>query len=306
MQIKRLEKIIVPPIKCQGIKTKLVTWIAEHAEFNDSGRWIEPFMGSGVVGFNVRPKRAVFADINKHIIDFYNAIKKKEITPPIAKAYLIEQGRYLEEKGAEHYYLIREKFNEKGEPLDLLFLSRSCFNGMIRFNRRGKYNVPFGHKPKRFSKAYITKITNQINNVSVLIYNNDWEFHSFDFRESIKKAGEKDFVYCDPPYMGRHVDYYNSWSEKDEIDLRDVLQSIKAKFILSTWSGNQYRKNKMLDALWGEFMKAKREHFYHVGAREKNRNSIEEAIVMNYWPEIKEKEKVFATQERLSLVSSSA
>ena len=67
-------KVAIPPLKCQGIKTKLVDWILDHVSSDDDGTWIEPFMGSGVVGFNVRPHRAIFNDINPHIINLYNAI----------------------------------------------------------------------------------------------------------------------------------------------------------------------------------------------------------------------------------------
>ena len=65
----------VPPLKCQGIKTKLAEWIKDHSTYENNGTWIEPFMGSGVVGFNIAPRRAIFADVNPHIINFYNAIK---------------------------------------------------------------------------------------------------------------------------------------------------------------------------------------------------------------------------------------
>ncbi len=68
-------KVRVPPIKCQGIKTKLVPWILSNARLPRGGVWIEPFMGSGVVGFNARPKRAVFGDLNPHIINFYRALQ---------------------------------------------------------------------------------------------------------------------------------------------------------------------------------------------------------------------------------------
>jgi len=57
-----MRKILVPPIKIQGIKTKLVEWIIKQINFEIKGSWIEPFMGSGVVGFNAQPKRAIFAD----------------------------------------------------------------------------------------------------------------------------------------------------------------------------------------------------------------------------------------------------
>jgi site-specific DNA-adenine methylase len=69
------EKIFVPPLKIQGIKTKLVPLIRENVILDKETIWYEPFMGSGVVGFNVEPERAVFADVNPHIINFYNRIK---------------------------------------------------------------------------------------------------------------------------------------------------------------------------------------------------------------------------------------
>ena len=71
---------IVPPIKSQGIKTKLIDWIKSSTENQEYERWVEPFMGTGVVGFNIRPKKALMCDSNPHLINFYNGIKSKEIT----------------------------------------------------------------------------------------------------------------------------------------------------------------------------------------------------------------------------------
>jgi len=72
-------KIFVPPIKSQGIKTKMVGWISSNVEEIEFDRWIEPFMGTGVVAFNVRPKKALLCDSNPHLIKFYNALKDGEI-----------------------------------------------------------------------------------------------------------------------------------------------------------------------------------------------------------------------------------
>ena len=72
-------KTFVPPIKSQGIKTKLVGWISSNVEDIEYDRWVEPFMGTGVVAFNIRPKKALLCDSNPHLINFYNAIKNKEI-----------------------------------------------------------------------------------------------------------------------------------------------------------------------------------------------------------------------------------
>jgi len=274
----------VPPLKCQGIKTKLTEWIKDHAALEEPGTWFEPFMGSGVVGFNVRPRKAVFADINPHIINFYNAIKDGSITAGIAKEFLEHEGEILQKQGESYYYEVRERFNKDSKPLDMLFLNRACFNGVMRFNKKGIFNVPFGHKPQRFAKAYITKISNQINYVSDAVSQYDWTFTSIDFRKLIPAATQSDFIYCDPPYIGRHVDYYNSWGEQEEQELYDLLSATSAKFILSTWHSNRYRSNPALEKYTYRFTILTREHFYHVGASETNRNPMLEAIVLNYNP----------------------
>lgn len=280
-----MTRILVPPIKCQGIKTKIVPLILANVSVPKNGLWIEPFMGSGVVGMNARPPRALFADINPHIISFYNAIKARAVTPEAARAFLEREGQVLREKGEEHYYAVRERFNKEGNPLDFLFLSRSCFNGMIRFNKKGAFNVPFCRKPQRFAGAYVTKIVNQIARFSELVQFHDWTFKNQDFEETISGASEADFIYCDPPYLGRHVDYFNSWNAADEERLCRCLSETKARFILSTWHSNKYRKNEYLDSLWSQFHVVTKEHFYHVGAKEDNRNSMLEALVMNFPPD---------------------
>jgi len=274
----------VPPLKCQGIKTKLVEWIKDHSALDDGGVWFEPFMGSGVVGFNVRPYRAIFSDINPHIINFYNAIKEGKITPGIAKEFLEHEGETLQRQGESHYYEVRERFNRDNNSLDLLFLNRACFNGVMRFNKKGVFNVPFGHKPNRFAKAYITKIANQIRYVAQATSQNDWKFICDDFRTIIPTAVQHDFIYCDPPYIGRHVDYFNSWGDQEEQELYNLLSVTSAKFILSTWHSNRYRSNPALEKYVYRFTIMTREHFYHVGASEANRNPMLEAIVLNYNP----------------------
>ncbi len=97
-------KIFVPPIKCQGIKTKLVEWIKEKTEELKYEKWIEPFMGSGVVGFNVRPKNALFADINPHLVNFYNEVKINKIRPSLVRTFLENEGRKLSEGGGDSQF----------------------------------------------------------------------------------------------------------------------------------------------------------------------------------------------------------
>lgn len=276
------ETVFVPPLKIQGIKTKLVPMIRDNIILGDDAVWYEPFMGSGVVGFNVKPRRAVFADVNPYIIRFYNGIKSGKITSRVVRAYLEEEGKKLEKWDDKYYYEVRDRFNEEHDPLDFLFLNRACFNGMMRFNKEYRFNVPYGHKPQRFAKAYITKIANQVARVEELLNFYEWDFICQSFEKTIGTATEADFIYCDPPYIGRHVDYYDSWDEEAERSLHDALAASQARFMLSTWHHNKYRVNEHIERIWGNYEITTCEHFYHIGAKEENRNSITEAIITNY------------------------
>ncbi|NUN68156.1 MAG: Dam family site-specific DNA-(adenine-N6)-methyltransferase [Bacteroidetes bacterium] len=279
-------KVVVPPIKSQGIKTKLVPWIKEIAP-KVTGRWIEPFLGTGVVAFNSGYKSAILNDTNPHIINFYKGVQAGVITAPLMKKYLEREGELLsraDNNGYEHYLSVRKRFNS-GEysPYDFIFLSRAGFNGMMRFGSKGNWNIPFCKKPDRFAQAYITKITNQLSSVAQIIQPEPlWSFHNKNFTEIIPLAKEQDIIYCDPPYFGRHVDYYNGWSEKDEETLYSLLHETKAKFILSTWHHNEWRENDMIARYWNKFNIITKDHFYHNGGSIENRRTVVEALVCNF------------------------
>ncbi len=279
-------RVIVPPIKSQGIKTKLVPWIMDLAP-KVSGKWIEPFLGTGVVAFNSSYRKAVLNDTNPHIINFYKGIQQQIITAPLMKQYLELEGELLrkaDNNGYEHYLKVRARFNS-GEfsPYDFIFLSRAGFNGMMRFGSKGNWNIPFCKKPDRFAQAYITKITNQVLSVSQIIQPEpDWVFYNKSYANIIPIATEDDIIYCDPPYYGRHVDYYNGWTEKDEELLFNLLSETNAKFILSTWHHNDWRANEMVNKYWNKFNIVTKDHFYHNGGNLENRRTVVEALVCNF------------------------
>lgn len=292
---------IVPPIKCQGIKTKLVGAIKSLRPKDVKGRWIEPFCGSCVVALNIQPERALLCDSNEHIVRFYNDIQSGEITSGLVGEYLLEHGSRLKRQGEAVYYEIRDQFNHAPTSLAFLFLNRACFNGVMRFNRKGKFNVPFCRKPARFARAYITKITNQVAEYARVLRSSEWQFRCVDFRQSLALAAESDFVYADPPYAGRHVDYFNSWLEKDERELVAALKALPCRFMLSTWYQNKYRTNSAVEREWNEegFTVNRVEHFYHVGSNEGLRNSMTEALISNYRCQVKVKK---AKDTQLALV----
>jgi DNA adenine methylase len=179
--------------------------------------------------------------------------------------------------------LIRERFNAAPNSLDFLFLNRSCFNGVMRFNQKGKFNVPYCHKSERFSQSYITKIANQVSGIQQVLRRLDWTFVVSDFREALRNLNPTDLVYTDPPYAGRHVDYFNSWTLEDELELIRILQQSDAKFVLSTWHSNQFRENEFIKKWQGPaFHLFTRKHFYHVGSTEELRHPMIEALITNF------------------------
>lgn len=281
---------IVPPIKSQGIKTKLVPWINDIIRRSGLDlahtNWVEPFFGTGVVGLNAPiGGQHYVADSNPHIVNFYNGVLTGDITPQNMRTYLENEGRLLseaDENGYAHYRKVRERFNTGHSPFDFIFLSRAGFNGMMRFNRRGEWNIPFCKKPNRFAPAYITKICNQIAAAQRVICQGQWEFHNQGFLETIEKAQADDLIYCDPPYYGRYVDYYNGWTEEDEEALFHALQNTPAHFILSTWHHNEFRANDMIYRFWNNFNVETQEHFYQAGGHLENRHAMVEALVFNF------------------------
>jgi DNA adenine methylase len=118
-------RVNVPPIKSQGIKTKLVPWVKSIVPSNFDGVWIEPFMGTGAVAFNIAPTNALLCDKNPHLVNFYSSLAHGEINSGIVRDYLAAEGKSLLEKGEDHYYEVRDRFNKHHSPLDFLFLNRA-------------------------------------------------------------------------------------------------------------------------------------------------------------------------------------
>lgn len=276
-------KTKIPPLKIQGIKSKLVPFILSSVKWDGNGTYYEPFMGSGVVGFNIAPQRAFFSDTNPYIIQFYKDIQSGKITSKSVREYLEIEGEKLSKTPASkesYYYEVRDRFNKYHSSLDFLFLQRSNYNGMMRFNAKGEYNVPFGRKPDRFRKALITKIVNQVKWTEEVIKGKDWGFECISFEESFKLIKEDDFIYLDPPYIGRYDGYFDTWSQEQANLLASMTQEGVAGYAFSMWYKNKYRENSHIK-LWDKGEIITTEHFYHVGAKEKNRNKMVEALIVS-------------------------
>jgi DNA adenine methylase len=179
---------IAPPLKWAGGKR----WLIERLRkmYDRNRRLVDPFVGGASIPLGLRPDRALFSDINPHLMNFYR---------------LLQQGLYLSsadpikfENDATVYYDNRERFNilcRAGDPwtregaLLFYYLNRTCFNGLCRFNDSGEFNTPFG---KYKSIRYTTDFRGYAPVFS------GWTMYSGDFESLPLEPG--DFLYADPPY----------------------------------------------------------------------------------------------------------
>lgn len=273
---------ITSPIKIQGKKSKLIPKIKDNVDLSKT--YIEPFLGSGEVLLNLNPEKAIVSDNNVHIINFFKGIQDGTITHEKVRSFLEHHGEILRNEGREYYYEMRKIFNETHDSFHFLFINRSCFNGVMRFNSKGEFNVPFCNNNNRFAKALVTKIVNQVKAAQELILNrgDNWEFRHSDWEELFNEYdGEDSFFYYDPPYVDRTRTYFNEWTEESNQNLFDKISNMKSDFVLSNWYANKYRENASLMNTFKEddYKFIYIEHFYHVGGNIENRNSIIECLV---------------------------
>jgi DNA adenine methylase len=101
-----------------------------------------------------------------------------------------------------------------------------------------------------------------------------------DWRATLAAAGKDDFVYADPPYVGRHSGYYNSWSVEEAERLAEAVRRLPCGYAVSMWQENAYRRNAHLRSAWKGLPVRAFSHFYHVGPTEALRNPMTEALVV--------------------------
>lgn len=284
-------KVIHPPIKCQGRKSSLILKIKEIVDKFEYERFVEPFCGSCAVAFNLRPSKALLCDVNTHIIDFYKQLQTGNINADIVAEYLWGEGDNLKNK-PDYYYQVRERFNSAktgiDKSLDFLFLTRSAFNGLMRFNKSGQFNSPFCKIVNRLNINMIHKICNEIENTNKLFLTSDITFKVADFRSTLDETTEGDLVYADPPYLGRNITYFEGWNDTDENDLADTLYKRRIPFILSTWLEDPRKANENIAKYWmrDDFEKCVAiDHFYKVGPKVSNRFKVVEGLIFNRFDE---------------------
>jgi DNA adenine methylase len=186
----------------------------------------EPFMGGGALYFSVQPDTAYLADINFPLVITYNAVKNDVDT-------LIRKLKLHEKNHDKDYYLkMREKIATEKDPTTLasifIYLNKTCYNGLYRVNKSGKFNVPMGNykTPNILDEA-------NLRNCSQLLQNAVIEQHTF----SQDKIVKDDFYYLDPPYHETYDSYSNGgFGDEAHSKLAEYCKKIDQKggfFMLS-------------------------------------------------------------------------
>ena len=226
----------MPVIKWSGSKRSQSEHIVKL--FPKFRKYYEPFLGGGSVLIRANPQIAIGGDICEPLIDFWETIR--DSPKSLVTEYSIRWDD-LQKNGYLTYYKIRDSFNENPNPFDLLFLSRTCVNGLIRFNNDGKFNNSLHHTRKGIHPSRIEKIIFQWSD---LIKN--YTFVKGDYVFTTNDATEEDFIYLDPPYFNTVGRYYGKIDHDKFLDFLEKLNKKNIKFALS-FDGQRANKEYLVD-----------------------------------------------------------
>lgn len=268
-----------PFLKWAGGKRQLLPEIRKRipARFHT---YFEPFVGAGAVLFDIQPKKAVINDINFELINTYRMIQND------VEKLIAELEKYKNEK--EFYYKIRnldrtqefEKLSNVERAARLIYLNKTCFNGLFRVNRRGQFNVPFGkYKHPNIVNADVLRAVHEYlitNEISIL---------NVDFGQAVEQAEAGDFIYFDPPYdplseTANFTDYsLHGFTRDDQIRLRDLFVKLDKRgcYVLLSNSATPFIKELYAD-FHVEIVEANRT----INSDAAKRGKIAEVLVRNY------------------------
>jgi len=209
-----------PIIKWSGGKGDEIKKFIHHIP-DDINIYIEPFIGGGALYFHLNHNKCVINDIHKELIDFYNSIKK-------GYSRDIYDFMKLHPNEEKTYYKVRDYDNtdELDNAKRFYYLRKTCFRGMLRYNKNGKFNIPFGrYKTYNFENILDKNYTKLLQNTD--IYNESFELI---FK---KYNNKKNFMFLDPPYDSEFTDYgYCTFGKEEHIKLANCFKKTKIRCLM--------------------------------------------------------------------------
>ncbi len=228
-------------------------------------RYIEPFIGGGAVFFEIMQKYNIqssyISDVNKNLILTYRVIQHQpDILLEFLEQYQKEYDNTAEEKRNHLFLSMRKHFNSQQFEINykkfsdnwipraaqLIFLNKTCFNGLFRLNSKGEFNVPFGKykNPNIMDSDNILSVSKVLQNTEILIS---------DYKNCFERADEKTFVYFDPPYrpISRTASFTNYsgfvFTEKQQIELACFFRKLDTEKHSRLMLSNSDPKNENPD-----------------------------------------------------------
>lgn len=272
--------LVAPVLKWVGGKRQLFKDIEKHIPGQYS-TYYEPFLGGGAVLFELQPNKAVVNDINEELINVYTVIRDN------LEELIEDLKKHKNEAG--YFYKIREldrdkknynKLSNVKKASRVIYLNKTCYNGLFRVNQQGEFNSPFGRykNPNIVNEATLRAVSNYFNRAKIT-------FKCGDFEEAVKGIRKGGFVYFDPPYdpvsdSANFTGYdKGGFGREEQIRLKklcDKLNSRNIKFLLSN-SATDF----ILD-LYKDYnitiVKAKRA----INSKGDKRGAVNEVLVKNY------------------------
>lgn len=239
--------------------------------------YYEPFLGGGAMIPYVKSNMGYVSDIIPELIDLWNNIKKSP--EMVAEEYRL-RWLDLQQNGADVFYQVRDHFNATKNCFDFLFLTRTCVNGMIRYNEKGEFNNSFhlsrpGINPDTLKKV-IFLWNKHVQNINFL---------NVDYRECLSTIKEGDFVFLDPPYGGTKSRYTKTeFNLQDFYNELDRLNRIGAKWML-TFDGSAGSRTYS----YAPPAEVYKQHFYIITGNssfsrliDKKKDVIKESVYLNF------------------------
>ena len=314
-------KTVKPFVKWAGGKNSLIPQITKYYPFELKNgfieRYIEPFVGGGAVLIDILQKyeikEAYAFDINIDLINCYNVIKNnvEELIRKLdkkEKEFLTlndkeRQGYFYDIRAEYNSYKLKDELDVK-RASEFIFLNRTCFNGLYRVNKDGKFNVPCG----KYKNPTICD-SNNLRNLSELIKNVIFEYG--DYRKSEKYVNNNTFVYFDPPYRPLSAtsgftsytkEDFNDDNQKELAQYYNKLSLKNAKLMLSNSNPKNVNENdNFFEDIYKGFyineVSAKR----MINSNAKGRGEISELLITNYEEQLKWNYQINSTLERVAL-----
>jgi len=271
-----------PFLKWAGGKRQLLPFLKTHlpSRYNT---YYEPFIGAGALLFDLQPAKAVINDVNPELINCYHVIKDLSTD-------LVEDLKKHQNTKA-HFYKTRELDRSEAyqllSPVErasrIIYLNKTCFNGLFRVNRQGQFNVPFGRykNPNIINAGTIQSISRYLNTADITILNTD-------FARTVETAKRGDFIYFDPPYdplseTSSFTGYsLHQFGKAEQERLRDLFDALTRKGCLVMLSNSS---TGFIAGLYADYNIIRVPASRNINSVASGRQKIDEFLILNYVPQ---------------------